>query len=275
VAASSKTSKVAIITGAAGGFGLALVRAFVEEGYRVGALDIDGDGVLALEQHYGRDLVLGIRCDISDANACADHVGAIQQHFGSLHVLVNNGAIGMGAVRPDFFRRTVQIEDISADVWQRMIAVNLSGGFFMAKAAVPIFRRQSWGRIINVTTSFFTMLNPGFSPYGPAKAGMEAWSASLASELGGSGITVNVVVPGGPADTPMVPPESGFLRERLVAPEAMAPPMLWLCTDEAQDITGQRYIAAEWDRTVPRQVAAKGRRAAGWPELGLMPVWPE
>jgi NAD(P)-dependent dehydrogenase (short-subunit alcohol dehydrogenase family) len=266
---------VAIITGAAGGIGLALVKAFVEEGYRVGALDVQAEGVAALEQRHGSDRVLAVPCDISDPAACADRIEDVRRHFGSLHVLVNNGAMGMGAVRPDHFRRTVQIEDISVQVWQQMIGVNLSGAFFLAKAAVPIFRAQRWGRIINVTTSFFTMLNPGFSPYGPAKAGLEAWSASLAGELAGTGTTVNVVVPGGPADTPMVPQESGFLRERLIPPERMAPPMLWLCSDEASEVTGQRFIAAEWNCDAAPAVAAKTCRAAAWPELGLKPVWPE
>lgn len=267
--------KVALVTGAAGGFGGKLVRAFVEHGYRVAAWDIDRDGVAELERQHGRDQVLGVACDLADPAACAEQVEATRRHFGGLHILVNNGAMGMSAVRSDHFRRTVQIEDIEIGVWQKMIAVNLSGAFFVAKAAVPLFRQQGWGRIVNVTTSFFTMLNPGFSPYGPAKAGLEAWSASLAGELAGSGITVNVVVPGGPADTPMVPRESGFLRENLIPPEAMAPPILWLCSDAASGITGTRFIAAEWDEAVPADVAARKRRPAAWPELGLKPVWPE
>ena len=81
---------------------------------------------------------------------------------------------------------------------------------------MPRFRAQGFGRIVNVTTSFFTMLRGGFAPYGPAKAGLEAWSASLAQELAATGVTVNVVVPGGPTDTPMVPQESGFDRRALI-----------------------------------------------------------
>ena len=86
----------------------------------------------------------------------------------------------MGLVREDHLRAGVQIEDIRPEVWQKIVAVNLTGGFFMAHVCVPRFRAQGFGRIVNVTTSFFTMLNPGFSPYGPAKSGLEAWSASLA-----------------------------------------------------------------------------------------------
>ena len=177
----------------------------------------------------------------------------------------------MGAVRPDHFTRCVQIEDIDIRTWQNFMAVNASGAFYLAKVAVPIFRRQGWGRIINVTTSFFTMLRPGWSPYGPAKAALEAWSAGLAGELRGSGITVNVVVPGGPADTPMVPQEAGFDRSKLVAPERMAPPMLWLCTEEASDVTGARFVAAEWNP----DVSPRDAPPAAWPNLGMSPVWPD
>ena len=266
--------KVAIITGAAGGFGRALVKAFVENGIRVGAGDIDANALEAMEAQYGRDRVLALPFDISDPGACAVNVQRVVDHHGALHILVNNAAAGMSMVRPDHFTHTVQIEDIDVKTWQHFIAVNLSGAFFLAKAAAPIFRKQRWGRIINVTTSFFTMLNPGFSPYGPAKAGLEAWSASLAGELKGTGITVNVVVPGGPADTPMVPKESGFDRAKLIAPELMAPPMLWLCSEEASAVTGQRYLAAEWDGTAAPSVAAKACNPAAWPGLTRNIVWP-
>jgi len=266
--------KVAIVTGGAGGFGRALIKAFVERGMRVGAADIEPNALKAMEAQYGRDRLLAMPLDISDAAACAAQVKRIVEHFGGLHVLVNNAALGMSVVRPDHFTRTVQIEDIEVETWRDFIAVNLSGAFYLAKAAVPIFRKQRWGRIINVTTSLFTMLNPGFSPYGPAKAGLEAWSASLAGELNGSGITVNVVVPGGPADTPMVPAESGFARDKLIAPERMAPPMLWLCSEEGGSVTGRRFLATEWDNTVAPSIAAKSGDPAGWPNLTGNIVWP-
>jgi NAD(P)-dependent dehydrogenase (short-subunit alcohol dehydrogenase family) len=180
----------------------------------------------------------------------------------------------MGLVRPDHFTRTVQIEDIDEALWQRFMAVNMNGAFFLAKAAMPIFRKQRWGRVINVTTSFFTMLRPGFSPYGPAKAALEAWSASLAAELEGTGVTVNIVVPGGPADTAMVPPESGFNRAELIAPERMAPPILWLCSEQGSVVTGARYVAAEWNPLSPPEDPSKICARAAWPQLTPNLVWP-
>lgn len=134
---------------------------------------------------------------------------------------------------------------------------------------------RRWGRIINVTTSFFTMLRGRFHPYGPAKAGLEAMSAGHANEFDGSGVTVNVVVPGGPADTPMVPAASGLRRADLVPPAKMAPPMLWLASREADGVTGKRYIAVKWDEALPAGAARRASESPiGWPDLAGAPVWP-
>lgn len=272
--ASDLEGRIAIVTGAAGGIGRVLVSAFLARGVRIAACDVDAAALGAMEREHGAERVAAFVLDISDPAACAATVQQIADRFGGLHILVNNAAVGMSEVRRDHFTRPVHIEDIDVNTWQRFIAVNLSGAFFLAKVVVPVFRKQGWGRIVNVTTSFFTMLNPGFSPYGPAKAGLEAWSASLAGELKGTGTTVNVVVPGGPTDTPMVPAESGIERSKLIRPERMAPPILWLCSEEAADVTGRRYIAAEWDETVPPAVAGKASNPAAWPGLAQGVVWP-
>lgn len=264
--------KVALITGAAGGIGRALVTAFAAEGARVAACDVERAGLDALPD---RDAAARIVLDVSDPQACAAAVEETRRKLGGLHILVNNAGLGMNLVRRDHMTRVVQIEDVSAEVWRRVIEVNLCGAFYMAKAATPVFRAQGWGRVINVTTSFFTMLRGGFSPYGPAKAGLEAWSASFAKELAGSGITVNVVVPGGPTDTPMVPEESGIDRAAMIPPARMALPMLWLCSDGGAGVSGMRFVAGHWDPALPSAEAAKASGApTAWPDLALAPVWP-
>jgi NAD(P)-dependent dehydrogenase (short-subunit alcohol dehydrogenase family) len=267
--------KVALITGGAGGIGQALARAFAAHGMRVGICDVMRDTAETLARELGSERAVAVAADVSDPAACARAVDAVAARFGGLHVLVNNAGLGMSLVRPDHMDGATQIEDVSTELWQRFLATNASGAFFMAKAAVPRFRRQRWGRIINVTTSFFTMLRGGFAPYGPAKAALEAWSASLSKELAGSAITVNVVVPGGPADTPMVPVESFPDRAALVAPARMAPPMLYLCSEAGGAVTGRRFVAAEWDPALPDAVAAQAAGAPiGWPDLAQNPVWP-
>jgi NAD(P)-dependent dehydrogenase (short-subunit alcohol dehydrogenase family) len=267
--------RISLITGAAGGIGQALARAFVGAGMRVALCDTSGEGLLRLQGELVADRTIALPMDVSDAASCRDSVARTIARFGRLDVLVNNAAVGMSTVRADHMRRVVQIEDLSPELWARFMAVNLSGPFHMAHAAVPGMRAQKFGRIINVTTSFFTMLNPGFSPYGPAKSGLEAWSTSLAGELKGSGITVNVVVPGGPTDTPMVPDDGSMERSQLIRPEAMAPPMLHLASDAGGAVTGMRFVAAKWDATlaIADTIAASGA-PAGWPELAKNPVWP-
>lgn len=258
---------VAIITGAAGGIGQALSRAFTRAGWKLGICDVTRPALDQLAEELGES-VLAVAMDVSDPVACLATVDRVRGHFGGLHALVNNAAIGMGQVRSDHLGRQVQIEDVSTEMWQRFMAVNLSGPFFMAKAAVPGFRVQKFGRIINVTTSFFTMMRGGFAPYGPSKSGLEAWSASLSSELEGTGITVNVVVPGGPTDTPMVPAESGYARQSLIRPEQLAPPMLYLCSAAADAVSGRRFVAANWDALLaPAQAAEKAGAPIGWPDL--------
>jgi NAD(P)-dependent dehydrogenase (short-subunit alcohol dehydrogenase family) len=257
--------RIALITGAAGGIGQALARAFVGAGMRVALCDTSEDGVRRLHRELG-DRTIALLLDVSDPAACRDSVTRTVARFGRLDVLVNNAAVGMSTVREDHMRRVVQIEDISPELWARFMAVNLSGPFYMAHAAVPGMRARKFGRIINVTTSFFTMLNPGFSPYGPAKSGLEAWSTSLAGELRGTGITVNVVVPGGPTDTPMVPDDGSMERSQLIRPEKMAPPMLHLASDAGGAITSMRFVAAKWDSSsavAADAMAARARRPAG------------
>jgi len=250
--------KVALITGGAGGIGQALTRAFTARGMRVGICDVVHDTAQTLARELGPERALAVAADVSDPAACARAVDAVAARFGDLHVLVNNAGLGMSLVRRDHMDGKIQIEDVSIELWQRFLATNAGGAFFMAKAAVPRFRRQRWGRIINVTTSFFTMLRGGFAPYGPAKAALEAWSASLAKELAGSGITVNVVVPGGPANTPMVPVESFPDRGALVRPERMAPPMLYLCGEAGGAVTGRPALRR---RGLGFGVARRGRRS--------------
>jgi NAD(P)-dependent dehydrogenase (short-subunit alcohol dehydrogenase family) len=266
------SGKVAIVTGAAGGIGRVLVHALLAEGARVAALDVSEPGLAALRDgvpYVSPDRLLAHPTDISDYAACERAVSKAISVLGGMHVLINNGAIGMGAIRADHQSVPVGIHEISAAMWQRFVATNFSGAWNMTRASIGHLLAQRRGRIINVTTSFATMLRGGFHPYGPCKAALEAMSSGHAEEFKGSGVTVNVVLPGGPVDTPMVPRESGFDRNALIAPAVMVPPMIWLCSDAADTITGNRYVAAYWDASKPPEEAERQcRAAAGWPGLG-------
>ncbi len=264
--------RVAVVTGAAGGIGRVLVQALLAEGAGVTALDVSAEGLAALRGAVpaeAADRLLVRTTDISDYGACRSAVADAIAALGGLHILINNGAIGLGAIRADHQKAPIGIREIEPQMWQRFVATNLSGAWNMTRVAIGHLLGQRHGRIINVTTSFATMLRGGFHPYGPCKAALEAMSAGHAAEFQGTGVTVNIVVPGGPVDTPMVPSESGFDRAALIAPAVMVPPVLWLCSDAADGVTGNRYIAAYWDPAKPPDEAERLCRApAGWPGLG-------
>ena len=271
--------KVALITGAAGGIGRELVKAFLDAGARVAAMDVDGEGLGRLARDMdgagfgGRHRTAVL--DIADTAACKAAVADTIAELGGLHILVNNGALGMGIIRTDHMTNLVKIHEIEPEVWRAFVDVNFTGAWNMTRYAVPHLMGQGWGRIFNVTTSFFTMLRGGFHPYGPVKAGLESMSAGHADEFRGTGVNVHVVVPGGPTDTPMVPAEAPYDRADLIPPAKMAEPMLWLCTEAAGEITGRRYVAAQWDSSLPGAEAEKLCGApAAWPELAQNPVWP-
>ncbi|HKW52898.1 MAG TPA: SDR family oxidoreductase, partial [Stellaceae bacterium] len=262
----SLDGRTALVTGAAGGIGRELVRALLRAGANVMAADIAAarlkELAMAMAGEGLAERLMSRPLDIADQRSCVASVEAARARFGTLDILVNNGALGMGAIRDDHMTKLVSIDEIAPEMWDRFVAVNFSGAWYLTRAAVPEMKRAGWGRIITVTTSFYTMLRGGFHPYGPVKAGLEAMAAGHAKEFDGSGVTVNVIVPGGPTDTPMVPARSGFKREDLIPPVQMTHPLLWLCSGAADRVTGQRYVAALWDPAKPVDAA---RRAAEAP----------
>jgi NAD(P)-dependent dehydrogenase (short-subunit alcohol dehydrogenase family) len=241
------------------------------------AADINERGLAALAEanKTAANALATMIVDISVQTACERAVRDTEAAFGKIDILINNGALGMGVIRDDHFTNLVAIEEIAPAVWDQMIRVNLNGAWYLTRAVVPGMKSRHHGRIVNVTTSMFTMLRGKFHPYGPSKAALEAMSAGHAQEFAPDGITVNVVVPGGPADTAMVPEASGLKRGDLIPPSAMCGPILWLCSEAGAGVTGNRYVAAEWKpgRSVEENRAA-AEAAAGWPSLAQAPVWP-
>src|SRR3954470_12581875 len=124
----------------------------------------------------------------------------------------------------------------------------------MARAVLPHMLAAKQGRIVTVTTSLGTMVREGYLLYGSSKAAAESAMAVLAADLKGTAITANVLVPGGVTDTPLVG-EAGD-RAKMLRPEIMLPPLLWLVSDAAAGISGRRFIAADWDTSLPPAQAA-------------------
>ncbi len=262
------TGKVAIITGAANGMGRVMARALAAAGARVAAVDVDAAGLdrLAAEPVFAEKIVKLIT-DVSQAAACKAAVENAANHFGGLDILINTAGISMSYAAGHKAAR-IKFHEADPDGWQRIMAINGVGPFLMARFAAEHLVRRGWGRIINVTTSFDTMMGQGLSAYGAAKAGLEAGTASWAKDLEGTGVTVNVLVPGGPTDTPGFFPPGKPRPPYLLNPELMGPPAAWLASAASDGITGCRFIARDWDlKLPPAEAAARVRAPAGWPDL--------
>jgi NAD(P)-dependent dehydrogenase (short-subunit alcohol dehydrogenase family) len=275
----SDTQRVAIVTGAAGGIGRALVKGLLGAGIRVAAVDRTAEGlaaVAAMAREAGQEAaLLTIEADLGSDEAAADIVGRTRGHFGKIDILVNNAGIGQGSLRADNWQRPIRFWEVTADEWRRFVAVHTTAPLLLAQAVAPDMMEAKWGRIVNVTTSLGTMIRAGSPTYGPSKAALEAFSAIMAKDLEGSGVTVNVLVPGGVTNTAMVPQESGFDRQQMIQPESMAPPLVWLVSEAASGVSGRRFLAVHWDAALPPAQATENSGAPiAWTSIATMPIEP-
>ncbi len=266
--------KTAIVTGAGRGLGLTMALGLLRAGANVTMVERDAD---VLEQAAreagdveGAEPVVTCQGDVTSEEDAADAVARTLERFGGLHILVNNAALGPQTFQPTNLESRPRIWEIEVDLWRRILGVNASGPFIMTCAALPHLLERGWGRIINVTTSLDTMWRPGLGPYGPAKACAEAFTASLAGDLEGTGVNANVLVPGGRADTRMIPNDGEFADRTLLVPrEVMVAPVVWLASDASNGANNMRFRAALFD---PENPLAQGAEAAGapvaWPQLG-------
>lgn len=267
------TGKVAIVTGGGGGMGRAMTLALAGAGAAVCAADLDPDAVAAAASTAGR--VLPAAFDVADYDDCARVVELARKELGPIGVLINNAGVGMQTIDPNYMNEPAKFWLADMDRWQRMMDVNFKGAFMMAKLVAESMIERGAGRIVNVTTSLDTMIRRSYSPYGQSKAALEAATATWAQDLEGTGVTVNVLVPGGPTNTGFIPESAPFDRSKLVQPEVMAAPVVWLASDRSGGVTGCRFVANDWDSSLDPDEAAKAARApAAWPGAGARAVWP-
>ena len=257
-------SKIILVTGAANGLGRIMAQAALARGHSVLAMDLPQEDA-ALQSlaaaHPGR--VATQHGDITSSPQCEAAVAACLSHFGRLDVLLNNAGIGMGGITGE--GPHLNFWEVPEPAWTRLVDVNLNGTWRMSKAAVPQLIKQGGGGIINVTTSYFTMLNQNYSPYGPSKAALEACTVIWSRELAPHNITANVLVPGGATNTRFVPNRSAPDRSALIQPEVMVAPLQWLLSDEAKGVTAQRIVGGDWNPEKPvAEALAMAKRPAGF-----------
>ena len=235
----SSPAKVALVTGAARGIGLATAKRFLADGWRVALLDVEGElQTSAAAALKNPDNTLAITCDVSDAVAVGAAMAAVMSRFGRLDALVNNAGVAVFAP---------VLETSDAD-WNRIMAVNLTGPFLCTKAAVPLMRDGNGGAIGNITSISAVRASTLRSAYGTSKAGLAHLTKQLAVELASLNIRVNAVAPG-PVDTAMAKQvhtkeiradyHDAIPLNRYGLEEELAAAIYFLCSENASYITGQ------------------------------------
>jgi len=270
--------KVAIVTGAGRGLGRVMTLGLLDAGARVAAVELDGPALDetqdAADDRGAGERFLGIAADVTWNDSGPKILRAATERFGRLDILINNAGTSTGLLRREG-QPAGKIWETTPEEFRRVIDVNVVAAFLMTRAVLPTLLAQRWGRIINVTTSLDTMWRALMQPYGGSKAANEAMLTALAQELEGTGVTANVLVPGGAADTRMVSRASVPDRSTLIVPDVMVAPLVWLCSNASGGVNGQRFVAMKWDEKLPPEQAAKNAGApAAWQQLGRQAINP-
>jgi NAD(P)-dependent dehydrogenase (short-subunit alcohol dehydrogenase family) len=262
------TGKTAIVTGAASGIGRAIALGLSASGFAIIAVDRNEAALATLPAP-----IKPLAADLAQPDAFDRIVTETIAAFGRIDVLINNAGIGQASIRPDQRGNPIRFWEVTPEQWNRFLTVNATAPILMTRAVLPHLLRANSGRIITVTTSLGTMVREGYLLYGASKAAAESAMAVLAADLAGTAVTANVLVPGGVTDTPLVG-EAGD-RAKMLRPEIMLPPLLWLVSDAAAGINGRRFIAADWDISLPAsQAAEKAGAPVAWLSIARMPIEP-
>jgi 3-oxoacyl-[acyl-carrier protein] reductase len=230
------SGKCALVTGASGGLGGAIARALGRQGARLALSGTRREVLEALAKELGEAAIV-LPADLADTGAVEALVPAAEAALGAVDILVNNA----GLTRDNLF---VRMKD---EEWDRVIAVNLTAAFRLARASLKGMMRRRYGRIINMTSVVALTGNPGQGNYAAAKAGMIGMSKALAAEVASRSITVNCVAPGFIA-SPMTASLNDKQREAILASVPMgrlgegadvAAAVAYLASAEAGYVTGQ------------------------------------
>jgi len=240
--------RVVIVTGGGHGIGAAYCRAFAAEGASVAVAEIDASAAerLVAEVQTRGHRALAVPTDVADERSTREMAARVLDTFGRIDVLLNNAAM-LNTVPVS----RVGIEEISAEEWDRVMAVNLKGLFYCCRAVLPAMRRQGRGKIINVSSSTAFSGSATRIHYVTSKAGVIGFTHCLAREVGASGICVNAIAPGSTLSEENPSPETVRFREgrikdraipRIQRPEDLVGAALFLASDASDFVTGQTLV---------------------------------
>jgi len=233
-------SRVAVVTGGASGIGLGVARRFVADGYRVAILDRNGGAASEAAAELGGDTI-AVEVDVADWASVATAFGRVRAELGPVEILVTSAGI----------ESFDALADITPEIWERIISVNLTGTFTCVQAAVADMLPAGWGRIVTISSSSAQSGAPNMAHYTASKGGVISLTKALAVELARSGITANTIPPS-LVDTPMVDQAVAagdfpgldvivpmIPLGRAGTPDDIAAACSFLCSDSGSYITGQ------------------------------------
>jgi NAD(P)-dependent dehydrogenase (short-subunit alcohol dehydrogenase family) len=239
----SQSTRV-LVTGGTSGLGKAMAMSLVSSGASVALTSRDGGRAQATAAEIG---ALGVELDVRSEASVQEAIETAYERLGGLDVLVSNAGIGMRTVNPRFMTHPQPFWEVSPDGFRDVIETKVTGSFLVARTVAPRMIAAGGGRIVMISMSEQTMTRGGFVPYGPSGAGVEALARVMAADLAATPVRVNILLPGGATATGMVPDElAPEMRHRLLDPEIMGPPIVWLCSEQAAGIHNERIVATEF-----------------------------
>lgn len=235
--------KIAIVTGGGSGIGRAISLRLAEEGCNVGVFDINEAGAQETVAKMPKGAGLALKCDITDYDAVAQNVKAVEDQFGRIDILINNAG----------WDKALPFLDSDFAFWKRVVDINLYGALNMHYAALPVMLKGNYGKVINIASDAGRVGSSGEAVYSACKGGVIAFTKTMARELARSNIRLNTVCPG-PTDTPLFESFIGTeglgpkIREglkrsiplrRLGEPDDYPGIVAFLASEDANFITGQ------------------------------------
>lgn len=230
-------NKIAVITGAASGFGKAMLERFAVEGAKIVAVDVDK----SVEELGSSGQIVPVVADVSKPEHVESIYRACREHFGRLDILCNNA--GVGGVR-------APLHEYPMEIYDRVFSINVRGAFIVLQGAIKMMLENGGGSVVNTSSTGGSRVTPKISAYIMSKGAMNMMTKQAAVEYAKAGIRVNAVCPG-VFQTPMMskakPKLIASLKSKipmghLGQPHEMANLALFLASDEASHITGQCYI---------------------------------
>ncbi len=258
----SLDGRVVIMTGGDRGLGRSMALALARCGASLVIASVDAEGcervAAEIDDIGGPGKGLAVPTDITNLGQCRQVVGTTLATFDRLDVLFNNARRLMRGPGLPPSGNSLPFWETDPEIYAQTVAVNVTGTFNMARAAVEYYRDSRTGKIINISTSRRNFSGPRNSPYGVTKAAVESQTLIWARDLDGTDVTVNSLLPGGASDTdPLRPKKEGQV---LLPVDIMDPLAVWLASDQSDGTNGCRFVGKLWNPDISPTDAAKGCR---------------